>query len=92
MGILEVTAQGRHFKFAVICNLDADCMYLREEDDHSIHFFLGPFVTRVTRASRWPLHRFELCRQVFAARCLVEFVILAFDDVQVPDQTVFTYL
>ena len=28
VGILEVTAQRRHFKFAVICNLDADCTYL----------------------------------------------------------------
>ena len=27
VGILEVTAQRRHFKFAVICNLDADCTY-----------------------------------------------------------------
>ena len=34
MGILEVTAQRRHFKFAVICNLDADCTYLREADEH----------------------------------------------------------
>ena len=32
VGILEVTAQRRH-KFAVICNLDADCTYLREADD-----------------------------------------------------------
>ena len=28
VGIFEVTAQRRHFKFAVICNLDADCTYL----------------------------------------------------------------
>ena len=28
VGILEVTAQRRHFKFAVICNLDADSTYL----------------------------------------------------------------
>ena len=34
MGILEVTAQRRHFKFAVVCNLDADCTYLREDDEH----------------------------------------------------------
>ena len=34
VGILEVTAQRRHFKFAVICNPDADCTYLREDDEH----------------------------------------------------------
>ena len=31
MGLLEVTAQRKRFKFAVTCNLDADCMYLRED-------------------------------------------------------------
>ena len=30
VGILGVTAQRRHFKFAVICNIDADSIYLRE--------------------------------------------------------------
>ena len=38
VGILEVTAQRRHFKFVVICNLDADCTYLREDDHHSFPF------------------------------------------------------
>ena len=40
VGILEVTAQRRHFKFAVIWNLDADCTHLREDDHHSFPF--GP--------------------------------------------------
>ena len=31
--MLEVTAQRRHFKFAVICNLYADCTHLREDDE-----------------------------------------------------------
>ena len=34
VGILEVTAQRRHFKFAVICNLDADCTYLHFPSPH----------------------------------------------------------
>ena len=38
VGILEVTAQRRHFKFAVICNLDVDCPYLREDDHPSFPF------------------------------------------------------
>ena len=40
VGILEVTAQRRHFKFALICNPDADCTYLRKDDHHSFPF--GP--------------------------------------------------
>ena len=35
VGILEVTTQRRHFKFAVIGNLDADSTYLREDDEHT---------------------------------------------------------
>ena len=30
--IPDVVAQGRHFKLAVKCRLDADCTYLREYD------------------------------------------------------------
>ena len=30
VGILGVTTQRRHSKFAVICNLDADCTYLQD--------------------------------------------------------------
>ena len=40
VGILEVTAQRRHFKLAVIWNLDADGTHLREDDHHSFPF--GP--------------------------------------------------
>ena len=47
MGILEVTAQRRHFKFAVICNLDADCTYLREDAYHSL--LSGPLLLARTR-------------------------------------------
>ena len=35
-GMLEVTAQWRHFKCAVICNLDSHCTYLREDHDHPL--------------------------------------------------------
>ena len=40
VGILEVTAQRRHFMFAVVRNLDADCTYLQHDDHHS--FLFGP--------------------------------------------------
>ena len=43
VGILEVTAQRRHFKFAVICNQDADCTYLQDDEtsSHCIGYALG---------------------------------------------------
>ena len=47
-GILEV----RHFKFAVICNLDADCTYLRDDDHH-----LFPFAPLKLEQDIQPLHR-----------------------------------
>ena len=43
VGILEVTAQRRHLKLAAICNLDADCTYLREAGDNVFQSFSTHF-------------------------------------------------
>ena len=70
VGILGVTTQRRHSKFAVICNLDADCTYLHlrhsnrpsSEPDETIFWLFGSLLTHFSPfqiAELW-MHYFDL--------------------------------